>query len=52
MNKQTKLWVGIGLVAVAGFLYWKQSQKKKSFANYVNVKDNGFFTAKDGGFYK
>ena len=30
MNKQTKLYLGIGLVAVAGYLIWKQSQKPKT----------------------
>ena len=33
MNKNTKMIIGVGVVAVAGYLLWKQSQKKTSFAN-------------------
>jgi hypothetical protein len=29
MNKQTKLYLGVGLVALAGYLIWKNSQKPK-----------------------
>lgn len=32
MNKNQKLLLGVGLVAVAGYLLWQQNQKK-SFAN-------------------
>ena len=32
MNKQTKMLIGVGVVAVAGYVYWKSTQKK-SFAN-------------------
>lgn len=27
MNKQTKMWLGIALVGVAGYMLWKQSKK-------------------------
>lgn len=30
MTKQTKLLLGVGLVALAGFLIWKQNQKPKT----------------------
>jgi hypothetical protein len=34
MNKNTKMIIGVGVVAVAGYLLWMQSQKKSSsFAN-------------------
>jgi hypothetical protein len=32
MKKQTKIIIGVGAVAIFGYLVWKQS-KKKSFAN-------------------
>ena len=32
MTKQTKMILGVGVLAVAGYLLWKQSSKK-SFAN-------------------
>jgi hypothetical protein len=28
MDKKTKLYIGIGLLGVAGFLYWKSTQPK------------------------
>jgi hypothetical protein len=28
MDKKTKIFIGIGLVGVAGFLYWKSKQPK------------------------
>lgn len=33
MDKQTKLILGLGLVAAGGYLLWKQGQRKKSFAS-------------------
>jgi len=36
MNKNQKLLLGVGVLAVAGYLLWQQSQKPKpSFANLV-----------------
>ena len=35
MNKNPKMIIGVGVVAVAGYLLWKQSQKK-SFANLTS----------------
>lgn len=32
MDKQTKLLLGLALVATGGYLLWQQTQKKKSFA--------------------
>ena len=32
MNKKTKMLIGVGVVAIAGYVYWKSTQKK-SFAN-------------------
>ena len=32
MDKQTKLLLGLGLVAAGGYLLWMQNQKKASFA--------------------
>ena len=34
MNKKTKMLIGVGVVAIAGYVYWKSTQKK-SFANLV-----------------
>lgn len=34
MTKNQKMLLGVGVLAVAGYLIWKQSQKK-SFANLV-----------------
>lgn len=35
MNKQTKMWLGIALVGVAGYMLWKQSKKTTSFSGGV-----------------
>lgn len=35
MDKKTKMLLGVGLLAAAGYLLWKQSQKPKSFANLM-----------------
>jgi hypothetical protein len=35
MDKNTKMILGVGAVAAAGYLLWKQSQKPKSFANLM-----------------
>jgi hypothetical protein len=33
MNKQTKLWLGVAVVGIGGYLLWQKSQTpKKSFA--------------------
>lgn len=33
MNKKTQMWIGVGVVAVAGYFLWKKSQSAtKSFA--------------------
>jgi hypothetical protein len=31
LTKQTKLYLGIGLLGVAGYLIWKEGQKKQNF---------------------
>ena len=28
MNKKTKMWLGVGVVAVAAYYFWNQSKKK------------------------
>ena len=33
MNKQTKMYVGLGVVAVAAYLLYDQMKPKKAFAN-------------------
>lgn len=35
MNKNQQLLLGVGVLAVAGYLIWQQSQKPKSFANVI-----------------
>jgi hypothetical protein len=51
MTKQTKLYLGIGLVAVAGYLIWKQSQNPKTDGTKNAVGDRTLNTmlADDGG---
>jgi len=47
MNKQTKMWLGVALVGVAGYMLWKQSSKK-SFSGGVmgdRRKFNNFASA-------
>jgi hypothetical protein len=39
MNKQTKMLIGVGAVAVAGYFIWKSTQKK-SFASAIGSKNN------------
>jgi len=33
MTKQTQMYVGIGVVAIAGYFIWKSTQTKKGFMN-------------------
>ena len=35
MNKQTKMWLGVALVGVAGYMLWKQSKQKPAAASFV-----------------
>jgi hypothetical protein len=35
MNKQTKLLIGLGLVGIGGYLYWKSTQKKANLTKSV-----------------
>jgi hypothetical protein len=30
MNKKTKMWLGVGVVAAAAYYFWNKSQKDKS----------------------
>jgi hypothetical protein len=39
MDKKTKMLLGVGVLAVAGYLLWKQSQKPKAFANLAAAPD-------------
>ena len=48
MNKQTKMWLGIALVGVAGYMLWKQSKKSAAFSGGVmgdRSKFSNFATA-------
>ena len=40
MNKKTQVWIGVGALAVAGFLIWKKSQKPKAFASVAGLQFN------------
>jgi hypothetical protein len=37
MTKQTKMWLGIGAVALVGYYIWKQSQKPKGDGEKKNA---------------
>jgi hypothetical protein len=37
MNKKTKTAIAVGVVAVAGYLIYRQSQKNKPFANFTRT---------------
>jgi hypothetical protein len=39
MNKQTKMFLGLAVLAVAGYLLYKSKtdKDKKSFANFANL---------------
>lgn len=47
MNKQTKLFLGVGIVAVAGYLYWKSTQPKK--AAFLATPNTPIFKASYSG---
>ena len=32
MNKKTQMWLGVAVVAVAGYYLWKKNQDKKAFS--------------------
>ena len=40
MNKQTKLWLGVGAIGVAAYLIWKQTQEKKAFLGFKKRERN------------
>lgn len=39
MDKKTKTFIAIGVLAAAGYLIWKSQSKPKSFANLVMAGD-------------
>lgn len=41
MNKTTQMWLGVAVLGVAGYLLWKKSQEKKSFANLISSGPGG-----------
>ena len=41
MTKQTKMLLGVGVLAAAGYLLYKQSKKPKAFANMAAQGRNG-----------
>lgn len=40
MNKNQQLLLGVGVVGVAGYLYWKSKQPKAAFAGVRNLAGN------------
>ena len=38
MNKKTKMWLGIGVVAAAAYYFWSKSQKDKTTAPAAAAK--------------
>ena len=46
MNKHQKLWLGAGVVAVAGYFYWKSKQPKAALAGNAGFATAGFATGK------
>jgi len=40
MNKNQQLLLGVGVVGVAGYLYWKSKQPKAAFAGVRNMAGN------------
>jgi hypothetical protein len=48
MNKHQKLWLGAGVVAVAGYFYWKSKQPKVAFvkAGMAGNAKAGFLAGK------
>ena len=44
MNKQTKMWLGIALVGVAGYMLWKQSKKPAASFSGGVMGDRSKFT--------
>jgi hypothetical protein len=40
MKKQTKMLLGLGIVAVAGYLYWKSKQTKTTTKSFSGVVGN------------
>jgi len=41
MNKNTKMILGVGAVAIVGYLVWKQMSSKASFANLTSEANLG-----------
>jgi hypothetical protein len=39
MSNQTKTLLGVAVVAGLGYYFWKQSQQPKSFANFMQEKE-------------
>ena len=51
ITQQTKLLIGVGLLGVGGYLYWKSTQNK-SFMNLAAKPKSYMVTCKDGKTYK
>jgi hypothetical protein len=41
MNKKTKIWLGVGVVAVAAYYFWNKSQKDSSKTMSANGRKKG-----------
>ena len=37
MTKKTKMWLGVGVVALAAYYLWKKSEEKKAKAPFANA---------------
>jgi hypothetical protein len=48
MNKKTKMWLGVGVVAAAAYYFWHKS-KTASFANQTGISENKAPTFMDNG---
>jgi hypothetical protein len=50
MNKKTKMYIGVGVVAVAAYYFWKKSQESKTTATTPATTAAAKFVGSDGVF--
>jgi len=52
MNKKTKMYVGVAVVAVAAYYFYQQAQKKKAAAAVAPAETKSFASMKSDGHSK
>lgn len=45
MNKNTQILLGVGILGLGGYLYWKSTQKQKNMVGFIKQPSQRVFSA-------